>query len=518
MESIRIQRLRCLSDTGEVKIKPITVLLGENNSGKSTFLRFFPLLKQSIETRTSGPILWNGHLVDFGLYEDAHQQDSDRGISFSFHFLIKGKNRFSFLTHFLGDLEIKLNLEILEDKKQNTIVDRVQMNFADSEIELKFDEDKNILKFQINSLDILSICDTLLYTYNFQDGVIIPHVYEKSNFIFNSVKNPDLSELILQEFNKKIKAFYNSSSDASIHKIYNSLGIGYWRDMLEKMKDEQIGLTNLCSDVNSWTVDNPDFQEIRDLIIAKSILPLLYKCDLTLNSFSKNISYIAPIRATTERYYRMQNLAIDGVDPQGRNLTTILHNLPETEIQNFTNWTLQNFGFKIYLESSLGHLSVYLELQNSTHKVNIADAGFGFSQLLPIITQLWFLSEHPRYLTRWYRADEFKPPTLFAIEQPELHLHPRFQGLLIEAFVTSIQAARELDIDLRLVIETHSEVLINKLGHLVADRKIDPEDINIVLFEKSQNSPETIVRCTNFDENGYLSEDWPLGFFDLDLM
>ena len=66
MDSIRVERLRCLAYTGDIKIKPLTILLGQNSSGKSSFLRVFPLLKQSIESRTSGPILWSGRLVDFG--------------------------------------------------------------------------------------------------------------------------------------------------------------------------------------------------------------------------------------------------------------------------------------------------------------------------------------------------------------------------------------------------------------------------------------------------------------------
>ena len=48
MDSIRVERLRCLADTGDIKIKPLTILLGQNSSGKSSFLRVFPLLKQSI--------------------------------------------------------------------------------------------------------------------------------------------------------------------------------------------------------------------------------------------------------------------------------------------------------------------------------------------------------------------------------------------------------------------------------------------------------------------------------------
>jgi predicted ATPase len=82
MDSIRVERLRCLSDTGYIQLKPITVLLGQNSSGKSTFLRILPLLKQSVESRTTGPILWSGRLVDFGNFNDAHQTGSKDDIAF----------------------------------------------------------------------------------------------------------------------------------------------------------------------------------------------------------------------------------------------------------------------------------------------------------------------------------------------------------------------------------------------------------------------------------------------------
>ena len=71
MLSIGVQNLRSLYNIDEIEIKPITVLLGKNSAGKSTFLRMFPLLKQSIEDRTSEPILWYGDYVDFGDFEES---------------------------------------------------------------------------------------------------------------------------------------------------------------------------------------------------------------------------------------------------------------------------------------------------------------------------------------------------------------------------------------------------------------------------------------------------------------
>ena len=79
MDSIRIRNLRSLTDTEDIQIKPLTILVGKNSSGKSTFLRFFPLMKQTLSTKKNEPILWySKENVDFGSFDafkviaDAH--------------------------------------------------------------------------------------------------------------------------------------------------------------------------------------------------------------------------------------------------------------------------------------------------------------------------------------------------------------------------------------------------------------------------------------------------------------
>ena len=54
--AVRIKNLRSLADTGFIEIKPITLLLGANSTGKSTFLRSFPLFTQSVNKNLRGPI------------------------------------------------------------------------------------------------------------------------------------------------------------------------------------------------------------------------------------------------------------------------------------------------------------------------------------------------------------------------------------------------------------------------------------------------------------------------------
>ena len=59
LNSIRIQNLRSLTDTTTIQLKPLTVLVGKNSVGKSTFARTFPLLRQTCEAQKKSPILWS---------------------------------------------------------------------------------------------------------------------------------------------------------------------------------------------------------------------------------------------------------------------------------------------------------------------------------------------------------------------------------------------------------------------------------------------------------------------------
>lgn len=67
MNNIRLINFRNIADSGEIELKPLTILVGKNGSGKSSFLRLFPLLQQSMEVAKKGPFLWyNEKGVDFG--------------------------------------------------------------------------------------------------------------------------------------------------------------------------------------------------------------------------------------------------------------------------------------------------------------------------------------------------------------------------------------------------------------------------------------------------------------------
>ena len=72
-----MENLRRLKKTPPIEIRPITILVGRNSAGKSTYLRSMPLIRQSIETRSSAPILWWGDYVDFGDFSTAVSESSN---------------------------------------------------------------------------------------------------------------------------------------------------------------------------------------------------------------------------------------------------------------------------------------------------------------------------------------------------------------------------------------------------------------------------------------------------------
>lgn len=91
MRSIRLRNFRSFEDTGPIELRPITILVGANSSGKSSFLRFFPLLRQTVEAATQSPLVWYSDkgYVDFGDFSQAVRRGakpSEMSIEFELEF------------------------------------------------------------------------------------------------------------------------------------------------------------------------------------------------------------------------------------------------------------------------------------------------------------------------------------------------------------------------------------------------------------------------------------------------
>jgi predicted ATPase len=97
-----------------------------------------------------------------------------------------------------------------------------------------------------------------------------------------------------------------------------------------------------------------------------------------------------------------------------------------------------------------------------------------------------------------------------------LHLHPGLQARVIDLFIDTVTAARQHGVELRLIIETHSETMINRIGHRIAENSLDADDVQNVLFEQARQGCSD-VRLVDYDADGFLM-DWPFGSFEPELV
>jgi AAA ATPase domain len=86
--NLRLENFRLFEDSGWFKLAPFTCLVGKNSSGKTSVLSCILLLKQSVEREAMGtaviPLALSGPYCDLGNYSDVvHGHDESVEISFS---------------------------------------------------------------------------------------------------------------------------------------------------------------------------------------------------------------------------------------------------------------------------------------------------------------------------------------------------------------------------------------------------------------------------------------------------
>ncbi len=525
VKEVQLKNFRSLKDTELQTLSPITLLVGENSSGKSSFLRAFPLLKQSIKKRTSGPILWSGDVddyVDFGSFEETVTNDNSDQIKFRFKFDLDSLSRYhKFLLldddseNNIENIDFEITITTLKSKDYvaffSLTINSFSVSFDILNGNIKFDENfeytanKNLNRDNFNhkiEMSLPRFVSQKCHAFSFDLPNIDDLWNELSDRLSESVNIADMDFYLFRNVigtmgrmllrNKKIENL-NENIDNKRYMSFKDDFLMYYNGLLGLVK-EDIRLKNIIKLCYVYLI----FPEIDDYIL----------------NYFRNVHYIAPLRATAERYYRLRNLAVDEVDYQGKNLAIFINSLSQKQIKDFNTWTSNHFGFSVSTGKSGGHLSLLIKLNNSDKLINLSDTGFGYSQVLPIITQLWELStRHYKSLKTYYYDSSLLLPLVVAIEQPELHLHPAVQAKLAKAFIACIDLARKNGYQLQLLLETHSETIVNYLGKAVAMKKLNPEDVSIILFEKNQQTGVTTVRNSSYDNEGYL-ENWPYGFFN----
>lgn len=518
LNSLRIQNLRSLHDTGFINIRPITILVGENSCGKSTLLRTFPLLRQSVETDTRSSILWFGKYVDFGDFDQAKSRGStNKEIIFSFELSVPlpvMTTPYRLLRNSTKNakrVKVTVDLRLASKGKDGlTRTSGLNINIENNSIRIDINEAGKVSEIEINGTSYPEHIESMTYLPASKLLPALRGKQDKSEPVTYSWRDAFNLAKPQEHLIDAIKKFAHGNVDKeSLTYSARAIAIGADDDVLKSIQKASSTIT-WQKKIKNLTTDSTDFKKIRDLAIITSIPVFTLSIDDILESTFKKVSYIAPLRASAERYYRSQDLSVRELDSKGENLAMFVRNLTEKEKSSLDSWTNEHFGFHLEVKYNGGHVIAGIEYEKTKEHYNIADMGFGFSQVMPIIVQIWTLIHKP---TKSMITDT---NYTYAIEQPELHLHPRMQAKIASVLAKAVILSRTNGILLNLIIETHSETIINKIGLMIANEEISSEDTNIIIVSRDNEKSASTIEISKFDSEGTLI-NWPYGFFDIEV-
>jgi len=533
MLSYGLSNFRRLKKIQPIPLKPITILVGKNSSGKSSYLRSLPLLNQSITTDTAGAILWWGDYVDFGSFrETIHHKSADKEISFHFslsdldlgdsaRFIVPYYRHMQLLrnqTAGLKDVKIQVGISNhVRDKTADSSVSyvstyRVSIAADNIDVVLQFSPDGSILYASLNKRDISdelkqkeaqASLNSFLPTVTFKD----------TRSPYGVTQIDEAGDSILHRAREVIKNFYKKGTrptklaEISTSFLFSpAFSVKRVKMLAERSSEEEV--RTLCGRLSSKATE-AQLEELTKYSIITHLPTLMSAVAQKLSQIISNVSYIGPARVRSERYYRQQDLSVSTISPDGHNFPIFLASLTRAQIDDLSEVIHQLYGYKLRLKKEAGHISIFLE--DDGFLINLIDTGYGLSQILPVIAQMWWAGRDGRSRGSYgVRSTD----RIVAIEQPELHLHPAHQASLADAFLLFSRPDQKTKrSQLQFLIETHSESLINRLGELVYEKKISKNDIQVIIFDtdaKEKYTTSAIV--STFDDEGSLI-NWPIGFF-----
>lgn len=519
IENIQIENLRSIHNSGFIELKPIMILLGANSSGKSTFLRSFPLFTQSVEKKLRGPISWfDAAYVDFGDYKTAknkYSQEED-GITFTYQYKnvnsVNQRRRFYMYKYSgLNNAELvkgAFSFTLKGDSK-GTYVSKVHIETVNAKYDINVNDRNDFVKVVVDG-EKIEIEEKLFFNFN-TSFEILPTL--ASNRSSNSEKDTGSIMLIAE----KLITIFKEHCDKRLQYIQRFDTILLHDNLnkdsfLAKLKNGG-GIKSFQKSVRNWTVNTQEFNNIYKYFLLLKLNSVIDSINNEIALFYHKCDYIAPMRAEADRFYRIQGLQVQSVDPSGHNLLEFIASLTVKEKASFDVFVKDILGVTVDVPSESGMKS--LRIKTNDGDFSIADVGYGYSQVLPVITKLWhttYIAENSNNVMGRLRFREFDKTTLL-MEQPELHLHPAMQAKVADTLIKTVNRTREAGDCATLIVETHSQALINRLGRRIRENEIMPDDINVLLFYKDKDLRNTQIKQISFSQKGQLN-DWPYGFFD----
>lgn len=429
---LRWKNFRCFEDTGWLDIKPLTILIGPNSAGKTSLTAPFLLMNQTMSSRdNSTALVTRGSLCDVGSFEDMTNQET-------------------------GIDEVFFGFRFHSHKRSKDIKD--VGSYPPGAVEVTLD-----------SLDGSPALKSYVIYDIFNRLYLRMRRGRSGEYRLSGPRMKDLS-------GRERKAVSGSDPINFLFSPSSALR-GFFEQKSKDTKRDDIDQTEGFS---------KDFSEYLNLIGFSFE---------ELREFYSDMSYIGPLREKPKRLYELSGEVPNSVGSRGQNTASLLFHKWD-EVSECVNRWVRRFEFGTSLrvsEEYSGVFSIEFGIEGQPDKFrNIADTGFGASQILPLITQAAAAA-----------SDSFT-----IAEQPEIHLNPHLQYVLGDLF------AEMTDSGHRIIVETHSEHLLLRIRRLIAQGRLRSEDVALYFIECT-DGVSSVVKDIPISSDGHIDgDDWPTGFLE----
>ncbi|MFA9284733.1 AAA family ATPase [Comamonas sp. SY3] len=277
------------------------------------------------------------------------------------------------------------------------------------------------------------------------------------------------------------------------------------RNQLPKFSSEVIKNSFENLEIESWSVrQNKCLLDLNITIKSPSISIPLNITDLVEKTASQ-IIHVPGIRGNPERSYRISTSAnrfTGSFDPYVASIIHTWKNSSNNEAKTKATELIadmKSLGLGSEIRANkVNDTQIEIEISRfigskSNDVVNIADVGFGVTQTLPVLTSL-------------IAADANQ---IVYIEQPELHLHPKAQFQLASILAKAVSRG------VKVIIETHSAILIRGIQLSVAKKRLNHNSIDLYWFTQDTAGNSKTV-ASEMDALGRTG-DWPSDFDEVSL-
>lgn len=476
MEKYGVKNYKLIKDY-VFDLNKINIAVGENSSGKSSFLRSLQLIKQSIpfSLKKLHTNLNNG--IDFGEYFNlVTEGNMEEFIKFEIVF-----------NNIVGTVYGDMILEGVSLEYKQNLLEVINVKLNEGNLIVIFSKENKVSGIKFNGIDLLK---------EINEEIVIKNIHENCFpiLLFKNSLNNTVTFYLENFLDNDLNFQKKSTSDIDLFKFLLRNDIYLNKELKFVLKEEN---NKKKENIKLLTAINNRKKLIQNELKIM-VQQILENTENKLRTEFENIIYIGPIRAIGERYYRIIEEDIDKKYTVINNdVSRKLYNLSVNDsIDKFNKFIRQYFDFDININTLKNNneedIFFSIEIDKKGDKKNLLDVGAGYSQLIPIIYTC-------------FGKDRNEQRAIIIIEQPELHLHPKMQSDLID-FILKLSKKNS---NLKFVIETHSSLIIDRIGKNVFRKNYNSNDINIFIFNRKE---ELIIEKTKYNDEGIL-EKWPIRFF-----